>query len=193
MRDKQTVVMFCGDGTNDAPALAQANVGVHINLGSEIAQSAADAVLVRPALSGILCLIDLSRAAVKRIIFNFCWSFTYNLFAVLLAAGLFVKWRIPPEYAALGEIISVLPVITIALPESMNSVKIGALIQESGYLLSYNSEYLKQRNWIQICMMGESAQERLVSLLNALNRVCFKRRGGKGDAIETVAAEKVAE
>ena len=84
-------------------------------------------------------------------------------------------------------------VITIALPESMNSVKIGALIQESGYLLSYNSEYLKQRNWIQICMMGESAQERLVSLLNALNRVCFKRRGGKSDAIETVAAEKVAE
>jgi len=80
-------------------------------------------------------------------------------------------------------------VITIALPESMNSVKIGALIQESGYLLSYNSEYLKQRNWIQICMMGESAQEKLVSLLNALNRVCFKRRAGKTESSETVAAE----
>jgi aspartate aminotransferase-like enzyme len=84
-------------------------------------------------------------------------------------------------------------VVTIALPEAMNSVKIGALIQESGYLLSYNSEYLKQRNWIQICMMGESAQERLVSLLNALNRVCFKRRGGKADSSETVAADKAAE
>jgi len=82
-------------------------------------------------------------------------------------------------------------VVTIALPESMNSAKIGALIQESGYLLSYNSEYLKQRNWIQICLMGESAQERLVSLLNALNRVCFKRRGGKAEANETVAAEKL--
>lgn len=84
-------------------------------------------------------------------------------------------------------------VVTIALPESMNSAKIGALIQESGYLLSYNSEYLKQRNWIQICLMGESAQERLVSLLNALNRVCFKRRGGKGEASETVTVEKVGE
>jgi len=84
-------------------------------------------------------------------------------------------------------------VITIALPDSMNSVKIGNLIQESGYLLSYNSEYLKQRNWIQICMMGESAQEKLVSLLNALNRVCFKRRGGKADSIEAVAAEKAGE
>jgi aspartate aminotransferase-like enzyme len=81
-------------------------------------------------------------------------------------------------------------VITIVLPEGMNSVKVGALIQESGYLLSYNSEYLKPRNWIQICMMGESAQEKLVSLLNALNRVCFKRRAGKTEPTETAEVEK---
>jgi aspartate aminotransferase-like enzyme len=67
-------------------------------------------------------------------------------------------------------------VITIALPEELNSLKIGELIQESGYLLSYNSEYLRRKNWIQICLMGESAKEKLVSLLNALNRVCFRRR-----------------
>jgi len=84
-------------------------------------------------------------------------------------------------------------VITIALPQSMDSVKIGTLIEESGYLLSYNSEYLKQRNWIQICIMGESSQEKLVSLLNALNRVCVKSRAGKTEASEAVTAEKVAE
>ncbi len=50
------------------------------------------------------------------------------------------------------------------------------LIQESGYLLSYNSQYLCRKNWIQICLMGECAREKLVSLLNALNRVCFRRR-----------------
>ena len=67
-------------------------------------------------------------------------------------------------------------VMTIALPEHLNSVQIGQLIQEAGYLLSFNSEYLRRRNWIQICLMGECAQEKLVSLLNALKRVCFPRR-----------------
>ena len=66
-------------------------------------------------------------------------------------------------------------VMTIALPESLNSVQIGNSVQESGYLLSYNSEYLRKRNWIQICLMGESSKEKLVSLLSALNRVCFRR------------------
>jgi aspartate aminotransferase-like enzyme len=67
-------------------------------------------------------------------------------------------------------------VVTIELPEELPSHRIGELIKESGYLLSYNSEYLRRKNWIQICLMGESAEEKLVSLLNALNRVCFKRR-----------------
>jgi predicted DNA-binding protein (MmcQ/YjbR family) len=57
----------------------------------------------------------------------------------------------------------------------MNSLKIGGLIQESGYLASYNSEYLRKKNWMQICLMGECTHEKVVSLLNAMNRVCFKR------------------
>jgi aspartate aminotransferase-like enzyme len=66
-------------------------------------------------------------------------------------------------------------VVTIALPPEMESAIIGALIQESGYLISCNSEYLRKKNWIQICLMGECTREKVVSLLNALNRVCFKR------------------
>src|SRR5437899_8028587 len=54
-------------------------------------------------------------------------------------------------------------VITIALPSELNSVKIGESIQESGYLLSYNSEYLRRRNWIQICLMGDRKSTRLNS------------------------------
>ena len=73
-------------------------------------------------------------------------------------------------------------VVTIALPRELNSVRIAELIQESGYLVSYNSEYLRRRNWIQICLMGEGAKEKVVSLLNALNRVCFRRRLGRQES-----------
>jgi len=111
----KSVVMFCGDGTNDAAALAQASIGMHIGGGTDIAQSAADAVLVRPALSGIIILMDLSKAFSRRVVFNFSWSFIYNIFAILLAAGAFPNARIPPEFAGLGEIVSVLPVIAIGM------------------------------------------------------------------------------
>lgn len=113
--DKRPVVVFCGDGTNDAVALAQATIGVHMNEGTDVAQSAADVVLMRPTLAGIITMIDASRKSVNRIKFNFGWSFVYNTFAVLLAAGAFVNARIPPEYAGLGELVSVLPVILAAV------------------------------------------------------------------------------
>jgi aspartate aminotransferase-like enzyme len=67
-------------------------------------------------------------------------------------------------------------VITIALPPEMNSLKIGEAMQEAGYLLSYNSEYLRRNNWIQICLMGECPREKVVPVANALNRVCSQRQ-----------------
>lgn len=114
-KSKAPVVIFCGDGTNDAAALAQATIGVHINEGTDVAKSAADVVLMRPNLEGILTAISVSKKAVHRIGFNFGWSFVYNLFAILLSAGAFVHARIPPAYAGLGELVSVLPVIAAAL------------------------------------------------------------------------------
>ncbi|KAF4309139.1 ATPase P-type K/Mg/Cd/Cu/Zn/Na/Ca/Na/H-transporter [Botryosphaeria dothidea] len=125
----EAVVMFLGDGTNDAVALTQANIGVSIAGGTDIAKSAADIVLARPDLRGLPVAMEVSTRAVRRVKFNFAWAAIYNFFAVLLAAGAFVwvktdgKWasgddkgalRIPPEFAGLGEIVSVLPVVLIA-------------------------------------------------------------------------------
>ena len=67
-------------------------------------------------------------------------------------------------------------IVTIALSPTLSSIKVGNMIQEAGYLLSFNSEYLRKRNWIQICLMSEVGKEKLVALLNALNRVCFRTR-----------------
>ena len=112
--DKNTV-LFCGDGVNDAAALAQASVGVHINSGTGTAWTAGDVILVRPSLLGILVLMDLSQDAWRQIVFNFCWAAVYNVFAVLLAAGAFVHVRLSPQYAGLGEAVSVLPVVLVPL------------------------------------------------------------------------------
>ncbi|KAL8766852.1 MAG: hypothetical protein Q9209_006510 [Squamulea sp. 1 TL-2023] len=114
LMDKGKTVLFCGDGTNDAIAVAQAHIGVQIGSTSDIMQATADVVLTG-GLDGILALLSISRQAYIRIVFNFVWSALYNIFAILLAAGAFVKVRIPPAYAGLGELVSVLPVIVVAM------------------------------------------------------------------------------
>ncbi|PKS11650.1 hypothetical protein jhhlp_001801 [Lomentospora prolificans] len=125
-------VLFCGDGTNDAVAVAQAHIGVQLAGGqghgralspSDVTRAAADVVLLS-GLAGIPFLLDVSRAAFHRIVFNFAWSAVYNVLAILLAAGAFVNFRIPPAYAGLGEIVSVLPVIFAAV--SMLALKFRA-------------------------------------------------------------------
>ena len=114
LMDQGKIVLFCGDGTNDAVAVAQAHTGVQIGSTSDITRATADVVLMG-GLDGIPTLLDISRQAHVRIVFNFVWSGIYNLFAILLAAGAFVRVRIAPAYAGLGEIVSVLPVILVTM------------------------------------------------------------------------------
>ncbi|EEY14852.1 copper-transporting P-type ATPase [Verticillium alfalfae VaMs.102] len=81
---------------------------------SDVTQGAADVILLA-GLDGIPFLLDVSQASFNRMVFNFAWSAVYNVLAILLAAGAFVRVRIEPAYAGLGEIVSVLPVILAAL------------------------------------------------------------------------------
>ncbi len=117
LKEENKFVMMCGDGINDSPALANSDIGVSVNSGTDIAMDSSDVILTKNDLNSIIKLINISKKTIINIKQNLFWAFFYNCLMIPVAMGLLkpIGISINPMIASLTMVVSSITVILNAL------------------------------------------------------------------------------